>query len=325
MKRTVFHRLTALLLILSCILSIPAAGAASANRKGYLIVTYNVSVFSDTGLSRRIGSVYPSDEVKVNTVTDHWTHISYLITGTNRWKSGYIPTSTLLTQTTGTTRTSRGNITAYVRPGGAKYGSVYPNDTVLILGIRDGCVQIKYQAGVSFKYAWITEQDARTYLFDQPQNTQSGLHSPVPEGAKFSRRTSDNGVLIYHDINQSVTSNTPVYAITDGTAYFYQYNTNGRLRSYGNYVKFVSADGVYEVRYAHLSRFHNMATPITQDSSYPCSGAASKTLVGQRTVSAGEVLAYIGTTGNSSGLHLHIETYVNGVRVDPTNLFPQLK
>lgn len=324
MKRTIFHRLTALLLVLTCVLSISAVGAASATRKGYLMVNYNVSVFSDTGLSRRIGSVYPSDEVKVNTVTGQWTHITYPISG-NRWKSGYIPTSTLLTQTTGTTRTSRGNIPAYVRPGGAKYGTVFTHDTVLILGTRDGWVQIKYPAGSSFKYAFITAQDAQTYLYDQPQNTQSGLHSPVPEGAKFSRRTSDNGVLIYHDINRNITSNTPVYAITDGTAYFYQYNTNGRLRSYGNYVKFVSRDGVYEVRYAHLSRFHNMATPITQDSSYPCSGAASKGYVGQRSVSAGEVLGYIGTTGNSSGLHLHVEIYRNGTRIDPTELFPQLK
>ena len=87
MKTTLLNRLTALLLVLTCILSIPAVGAASATRKGYLMVTYNVSVFSDTGLSRRIGSVYPSDEVKVNTVTDHWTHITYSISG-NRWKSG---------------------------------------------------------------------------------------------------------------------------------------------------------------------------------------------------------------------------------------------
>lgn len=154
-------------------------------------------------------------------------------------------------------------------------------------------------------------------------NTSNGLHVPIAE-AKFSKKTSDNGWYGYHDINRSVSSNTPVYAITDGTAYFYQYNTDGRLRSYGNYVKFVSNDGQYEVRYAHLSRFNGMSTPITADSAYPCSGAASKGYVGALHVSAGQILGWVGTTGNSSGLHLHIETYKNGVRVDPTSLFPSL-
>lgn len=153
--------------------------------------------------------------------------------------------------------------------------------------------------------------------------SSSGLVSPV-SGGKFSKKTNDNGWYGYHDLNRNVSTSTPVYAITNGTAYFYQYNTNGKLRSYGNYVKFVSADGQYEVRYAHLSRFNGMPTPITADSAYPCSGAKSNGYVGSMSVSAGTVLGYIGTTGNSSGIHLHIEIYRNGTRVDPTSLFPGL-
>ena len=67
-----------------------------------------------------------------------------------------------------------------------------------------------------------------------------------------------------------------------------------------------------------------MATPITADSAYPCSGAASKDLVGTRSVSAGQILGYVGTTGNSTGVHLHLEVYRNGSRVDPTSLFSGL-
>ena len=155
-------------------------------------------------------------------------------------------------------------------------------------------------------------------------NTSTRLHTPIADGAKFSRKTSDNGWYGYHDINRNVSSKTPVYAMTDGTAYFYQYNTNGRLRSYGNYVKFVSSDGQYEVRYAHLSRFNGMPTRITTDSAYPCSGAANKGYVGSMKVAAGTTLGWVGTTGNSSGIHLHIEVYKNGVRIDPTSLFPNL-
>lgn len=154
--------------------------------------------------------------------------------------------------------------------------------------------------------------------------SSGGLVSPVPAGAKFSKKSSDNGWTGYHDINRGVSTSTPVYAVTGGTAYFYQCHTNGRLRSYGNYIRFVSADGALEVRYAHLSRFNGVATPITADSAYPCSGAASKDLVGTRSVSAGQILGYVGTTGNSTGVHLHLEVYRNGSRVDPTSLFSGL-
>lgn len=153
--------------------------------------------------------------------------------------------------------------------------------------------------------------------------SSSGLVSPV-SGGKFSKKTNDSGWYGYHDINRNVSTSTPVCAIANGTAYFYQYNTEGKLRSYGNYVKFVSADGQYEVRYAHLSRFNGMPTPITADTDFPCSGAKSNGYVGSMPVSAGTILGFVGTTGNSSGVHLHIEIYRNGTRVDPTALFPNL-
>ena len=152
----------------------------------------------------------------------------------------------------------------------------------------------------------------------------SALVSPVPAGAKFNRKTNDNGWYGYHDINRNVSTNTPVYAVTDGVAEFYQYHTNGKLRSYGNVIKFTSSDGVYKITFAHLSRFNGVSTPITADSAYPCSGARTKALVATRNVSAGDILGYIGTTGNSSGVHLHIEVYKNGVRVDPTTVFSGL-
>lgn len=68
---------------------------------------------------------------------------------------------------------------------------------------------------------------------------------------------------------------------------------------YGNYVVITHSDGV-ETRYGHLQR------PL---------------VVKGELVYAGDAVALGGNTGNSTGPHLHFETRVMGVAVDPTTLF----
>ena len=41
-------------------------------------------------------------------------------------------------------------------------------------------------------------------------------------------------------------------------------------------------------------------------------------------VKQGQVIGYVGTTGNSTGNHLHLEIRVNGQRTDPEAKFPDL-
>ena len=84
---------------------------------------------------------------------------------------------------------------------------------------------------------------------------------------------------------------TPIKAASSGTV-TYSGNAND---GYGNYVVISHGNGVQTV-YAHCSRL-----------------LVSK---GQH-VSQGEVIAKVGSTGNSTGNHLHLEIRKNGVSYNP--------
>ena len=83
---------------------------------------------------------------------------------------------------------------------------------------------------------------------------------------------------------------TPIYAVADGTVTFSGYDKN-----YGYSVVISHGNGL-STRYAHASKL-----------------CVSK---GQ-TVSQGDVIANVGSTGYSTGNHLHFEVMVNGNRVNP--------
>ena len=42
-------------------------------------------------------------------------------------------------------------------------------------------------------------------------------------------------------------------------------------------------------------------------------------------VAQGETIAFVGSTGNSTGPHLHFEVQKNGELFDPAQIFPDLK
>ena len=85
---------------------------------------------------------------------------------------------------------------------------------------------------------------------------------------------------------------TPVVAAFDGTIL-----SAGDGGTYGNLIK-ISHPGGTETRYAHLSAFADGIKAGVP-------------------VKAGDLIGYIGTTGRSTGPHLHFELYEGGVAVDP--------
>lgn len=87
---------------------------------------------------------------------------------------------------------------------------------------------------------------------------------------------------------------TPIYAAADGEVIIANdYDSWGY--SWGYYVK-INHSSLHDTLYAHMSRV------AVREGQY---------------VRQGELIGYVGNTGNSSGPHLHFELYLNGTRVDP--------
>lgn len=87
---------------------------------------------------------------------------------------------------------------------------------------------------------------------------------------------------------------TVIY-VNNSCVHDYPKNANCCGDGYGNYVV-ISHNGTYSTLYGHL--------------------ASACVSVGQY-VSQGQVIGYIGSTGWSTGAHLHFEVRVNGSAVDP--------
>lgn len=95
----------------------------------------------------------------------------------------------------------------------------------------------------------------------------------------------------------------PIRAVKSGTVVISTaYKKNGKYVSYGEYIVINHHDGTMTL-YAH-------GDP-----------GSRKVSVGDK-VSQGQTIMNVGTTGNSTGYHLHFEVRVNGKYVDPTPYLP---
>jgi murein DD-endopeptidase MepM/ murein hydrolase activator NlpD len=126
------------------------------------------------------------------------------------------------------------------------------------------------------------------------------LRTPI-DGARLSsgfgpRRHPILGYSRMHrGVDFAAPTGTPIFAAGDGTVEFV-----GRNRGYGNYVK-IRHNSEYATAYAHLSSF-------------------AKGLARGRRVRQGEVIGRVGSTGMSTGPHLHYEVIHKGEQIDPLAL-----
>lgn len=99
------------------------------------------------------------------------------------------------------------------------------------------------------------------------------------------------GLRAHKGIDMAAPTGTPIYATADGLVSKAEW-----FASYGNFIA-IGHGGELETRFGHLSRIAVSA--------------------GER-VRKGDLIGYVGSTGRSTGPHLHYEVRVAGLAVDPT-------
>lgn len=134
---------------------------------------------------------------------------------------------------------------------------------------------------------------------EQPVLTATDISIPSRMPLEGARMTSDYGMRTHpvlggrrshKGIDLAAPTGTPVYATADGIV-----SRANRFSSYGLFVS-IEHGAKLQTRFAHLSRL------AVAD--------------GQR-VKKGDVIGYVGSTGRSTGPHLHYEVRIAGQAVNP--------
>lgn len=153
-------------------------------------------------------------------------------------------------------------------------------------------------------YAFNFEEDSVWNFFDEDGQSlrKAFLKAPL----KFSRISSrfSNSRLHpvlkirrpHHGIDYAAPSGTPVYALGDGRISERGYQKRGG----GNYLK-IKHNSVYTTVYMHLQGFAKGTSKGAQ-------------------VKQGQLIAYVGSTGLSTGPHLDFRVFKNGKPIDPLKL-----
>lgn len=128
-------------------------------------------------------------------------------------------------------------------------------------------------------------------------NIPLGVPHPGKVSSKFGYRANpftNKGREMHSGIDLKGNTGDPILSTASGTVSYAGYEGQ-----YGNVVKILHANG-YETRYAHLSRV--------------------KVKKGQK-IDAGNTIGLLGSTGRSTGPHLHYEILKNSKKINPEKYF----
>ena len=132
----------------------------------------------------------------------------------------------------------------------------------------------------------------------------AGFICPLAGKSKSNITTGYHGYSGHTGVDFACGSGTSVMAAKGGTVVISTAlrNSSGNYRSYGEYIVISHGDGTSTL-YAHML-------------------SGSRTVSEGTQVSQGQVIGQVGSTGNSTGPHLHFEVRVNGRCVNPTQYLP---
>ena len=191
---------------------------------------------------------------------------------------------------------------------------IHPGDSYDILVSRrylpDGTFvewgDIKF-AGLTLKgvtksiYRFKNNKGEIEYFDKRGVSTQKTLMKTPIDGARLSSRYGrrKHPILRYTKIHRGIDFaapiGTPIYAAGNGKIVFV-----GRKGAYGKYIR-IRHNSRYSTAYAHLSRYR-------------------KGIRRGKRVKQGQVIGYVGSTGRSTGPHLHYEVLVMGKQINPLKM-----
>lgn len=185
-------------------------------------------------------------------------------------------------------------------------------------------------AKVSNKYRAKNERVIHTKSFYKAYTATSrggSMYSPIDGSVSFSGANSHNNGLP-HDA--SLSCGTELYSPVKGTISYEVVTRGGKVASYGavatiRFSNFGSSNDNGYIKFAHLSFFSDIKLSSNEKrSTYPSScgsgGCSTRTII-TRDIQRGEYIGDVGTSGNSTGCHLHAEVWINGTRKNPNIYF----
>ena len=171
--------------------------------------------------------------------------------------------------------------------------------------MRNGEVLFAALNGKALKrgfYRFAPSDDGVADYFDENGESATRFLMKTPiNGARISsnfgtRKHPISGFTRLHKgTDFAAPTGTQIYAAGNGTV-----ERASRNGGYGNYIRIKHPRG-YETAYAHLSKYAKGIKP------------------GKKVIH-GDVIGYVGSTGASTGPHLHYEVYINGKPVNVMSL-----
>ena len=172
------------------------------------------------------------------------------------------------------------------------------NETV---AIEDPEYLMLSSRGTPLPYYLFSTEEFSEYFDEKGKGmTKSLMKTPI-NGARLSssygmRKHPISGYNKMHKgVDFAAPTGTPIFAAGNGIVEY-----AGRNGGYGKYVR-IRHDNTYKTAYAHLNSYKK--------------GIGSGVRVKQ-----GDIIGYVGSTGKSTGPHLHYEIIVNGKQINPATL-----